>query len=129
MSYRPLLLPLLLTAALNAAAADDQLACTAKVEEADMQVWECEYAADDLPAAYAALRHKLDAQADAWPPALPAGNRIIRPDDDAFFRYVKWVSADEVVVAEEGRGGNLGLNKATLRRENGRIAVHWLSSK
>lgn len=129
MSYRPFLLPLLLAAALSAAAADDKLACTAKVEEADMQVLECEYATDDLPAAYAALRHKLNTQVAEWPPELPPGNRIIRPDDEAFFRYVKWVSADEVVVAEEGRGGNLRLNKATLRRENGRIAIHWLSSE
>ncbi|MDO4694881.1 MAG: hypothetical protein Q4A62_09760 [Eikenella sp.] len=129
MSYRLLLLPLLLTAALSAAADDGKLACTAKVEEADMQVWECAYAADDLAAAYAALRHKLDARAAEWPPELPAGNRIIRPDDDAFFRSVKWVSPNEVVVAEEGRGGNLRLNKATLQRENGRIAIHWLSSE
>lgn len=93
MSYHPLLLPLLLAAALNAAEADDQLACAAKVAEADMQVLECEYATDDLAAAYAALPHKLDAQAE-WPPVLPTGNRIIRPDDDAFFRYVKWVSTD-----------------------------------
>lgn len=129
MSYRPLLLPLLLASALSAAAADDKLACTAKVEDADMQVWECGYAADDLAAAYAALRHRLHPHTAEWPPELPAGHHIIRPDDEAFSRYVKWVSADEVVVAEEGRNGNLRLNKATLRRENGRIAIHWLRSE
>lgn len=127
MSYRFLLLPLLLTSALSATAADDKLSCTAQVEEADMQVWTCEYADNDLAAAYGALRHKLPPRAAALPSQLPPGNRIYPAD--AAFRYVKWISADEVVVAEEGRNGHLLLNKATLQRENGRIGIHWQSSE
>lgn len=110
-----------------AAAGQADLHCSTRVNDADMQVLECTFARDDLAAAYRALLQKLPPHDTALPQELPPGNRIY-PADEAH-RYVKWVSKNEVIVAEEGLGGNLRLNKATLRRENGRIAIHWLMSE
>ena len=124
------LLPTALLLALSLpapAAGQTDLHCSAKVDNADMQVLECTFARDDLAAAYRALLQKLPPHDAALPQELPSGNRIY-PADEAH-RYVKWVSENEVVVAEEGLNGNLRLNKATLRREDGRIAIHWLRSE
>lgn len=124
------LLPTALLLALSlpaAAAGQADLHCTTQVDDADMQVLECTFARDDFAAAYRALLQKLPPRDAALPPELPPGNRIY-PADEAH-RYVKWVSKNEVIVAEEGLSGNLRLNKATLRRENGRIAIHWLRSE
>ncbi|MCP2040840.1 hypothetical protein L1281_001430 [Neisseria sp. HSC-16F19] len=116
---------LLLTLALPAAAHGQAgLDCTRKVSDPDMQVLECTFARDDFATAYRALLQTLHPQTAQLPQELPSGSRVY-PADDAH-RYVKWASADEVLVAEENNSGSFA--KATLRRENGAIAVHWVKA-
>ncbi len=104
--------------------ADDALHCQAKPGDDDIQVLECDYARDDLAGAYRAFFRMLRPQGSPLPAELPPQSRVY-PDDAEVYRYIKWEPPIQVVVVEEGRDGSR--NTATLRREQGRVYVHWLA--